>query len=67
MILAAALFFASGITPPGFCGEVIRHNQQAKIDASPFFYGDVENMLEIIENAEQMHHLACFKRENDNR
>ena len=47
-------FFASGYTPPGICGEVIRHNQQAVIDASPFFYGDVENMLELIEAAEIM-------------
>jgi hypothetical protein len=39
-LLAAMIsFFASGYTPPGVCGEVIRHNQQADIDASPFFYG----------------------------
>jgi hypothetical protein len=53
IIVGMALFFASGYTPPGICGEVLRHNQQADIDASPFFYGDVENMLEIIEDAEQ--------------
>ena len=46
--------FASGYTPPGVCGEVIRHNQQAGIDASPFFYGDVENILELIEGAEEL-------------
>ena len=65
IILLAAAFFASGITPPGVCGEVIRHNQQEDIDASPFFYGDVENMLEIIESAEQMHANAGLKRETD--
>ena len=53
------VFFASGITPPGVCGEVLRHNQQAGIDASPFFYGDVENMLEIIESAEQLREDAA--------
>jgi len=37
-------FFASGWTPPGVCGEVLRHNRACDIDASPFFYGDVENM-----------------------
>ncbi len=50
-------FFASGYTPPGICGEVVRHNQKMKIDASPFFYGDVENFSEIITAAEQMHRL----------
>jgi hypothetical protein len=53
IVAGMACFFASGYTPPGICGEVLRHNQQADIDASPFFYGDVENMLEIIESAEQ--------------
>jgi hypothetical protein len=47
-------FFASGYTPPGVCGEVVRHNQQAGIDASPFFYGDIDNMLELIEGAENL-------------
>ena len=67
VIFLAALFFGSGYTPPGICGEVIRHNQKMKIDASPFFYGDVENMLDIIESAEQMHRLACLEKERDNR
>jgi hypothetical protein len=51
----AVMFFGSGYTPPGICGEVIRHNQRHNIDASPFFYGDVENMLELIESAEQLY------------
>jgi len=55
---ALAAFFASGITPPGVCGEVIRHNREADIDASPFFYGDVENMLELIEGAERLRDRA---------
>jgi hypothetical protein len=52
-----AAFFASGYTPPGICGEVVRHNQQNNIDASPFFYGDVENFSEILLEAEQMYDL----------
>ena len=41
------LFFSSGITPPGICGEVLRHNQKCDIDASPLFYSEVENMSEL--------------------
>ena len=41
------LFFASGITPPGVTGEVLRHNQVNKIDASPLFYSEVENMRDL--------------------
>jgi hypothetical protein len=52
------IFFASGYTPPGICGEVVRHNQREDIDASPFFYGDVENMLELLEGAEQLRDRA---------
>lgn len=53
-----AVFFGSGYTPPGLCGEVVRHNQQADIDASPFFYGDVEDMLDLIEGAERLYQQA---------
>jgi len=53
IILLMAAVFSSGYTPPGVLGEVIRHNREADIDASPFFYGDVENMLELIEDAER--------------
>lgn len=41
------LFFASGYSPPGLLGEVLRHNQQHDIDASPLFYTEVENMHEL--------------------
>ena len=54
ILILAAMFFMSGFTPPGILGEVIRHNQELNIDASPFFYGDIENFSEIIEAAEQM-------------
>jgi hypothetical protein len=40
-------FFASGYSPPGALGEVLRHNQQHDIDASPLFYSEVENMQEL--------------------
>jgi hypothetical protein len=40
-------FFASGYSPPGVAGEVLRHNQQHDIDASPLFYSEVENMQEL--------------------
>ena len=40
-------FFASGYSPPGVLGEVLRHNQQYDIDASPLFYSEVENMQEL--------------------
>lgn len=52
-LLALTLF--SGYTPPGVLGEVIRHNRDINLDASPFFYNDVENMTEILNEAEQMH------------
>ena len=49
-ILAGAVYgISTGYTPPGILGEVVRHNQEAGIDASPFFYGDVENMTELEE------------------
>ncbi len=42
-----ALFLGSGITPPGMLGEVIRHNRECLIDATPLFYSEVENMQEL--------------------
>lgn len=61
ILTAMVLFFASGYTPPGVCGEVIRNNQLADVDASPFFYGDVENIWELIEGAEKLHTEALIK------
>jgi hypothetical protein len=40
-------FFASGYTPPGIAGEVLRHNQKYDIDASPLFYTEVEHMQQL--------------------
>ncbi len=47
-------FLSTGYTPPGILGEVIRHNQENNIDASPFFYGDVENMIELEEGLKEL-------------
>jgi len=40
-------FFTRGVTPPGVFGDVIRHNRAAAIDATPLFYSEVENIVEI--------------------
>jgi len=47
-------FFMSGITPPGIFGEVLRHNQESQIDASPLFYSEVENMQELEEGVRNL-------------
>jgi hypothetical protein len=39
--------FTRGVTPPGVCGDVIRHNRAAAIDATPYFYTEVENIVEL--------------------
>ncbi|MEW5923024.1 MAG: hypothetical protein AB1746_03465 [Candidatus Zixiibacteriota bacterium] len=46
-ILAFYLIIAAGATPPGICGEVLRHNRANNIDASPLFYSEVENIREL--------------------
>ena len=55
MILAVFFgFFASGYSPLGICGEVLRHNQAEEIDASPLFYSEVENMMDLEEGVRQL-------------
>lgn len=39
--------FTLGVTPPGPLGEVVRHNQAQAIDATPYFYSEVENIVEL--------------------
>ena len=51
-------FFSSGYAPPGNFGQVLRHNQEYNIDASPFFFGDVENMAEYEDGVKQMRKKA---------
>jgi len=58
VLAAMVLFFSSGYTFPGVFGEVIRHNQEHQIDASPFFYGDVENMAEYEAGVKELRERA---------
>ena len=60
-------FLASGYAPPGVCGEVLRHNQDARIDASPFFYGDVANMAQIERDLQQTRRAAKERDADENR
>jgi len=46
-LIAVVFFFTRGVTPPGVFGDVIRHNRAAAIDATPLFYSEVENIVEI--------------------
>jgi len=39
--------FTRGVSPPGPLGEVVRHNQAHAIDATPYFYSEVEDMVEL--------------------
>ncbi len=54
LLALAVWFFASGYSPPGSFGKVLRHNQQNKIDASPLFYSEVEHMSELEAEARRM-------------
>jgi len=47
-------FFASGYSPPGVLGEVLRHNQTYDIDASPLFYTEVENMHALEQGLDEL-------------
>jgi len=47
LLVLTVLFFASGWSPPGVCGEVLRHNQANDIDASPLIYSEVEHMAQL--------------------
>jgi len=54
-------FFASGYTPPGIFGEVLRHNQANNIDASPLLYMEVEHMSDLEDGVRQMREDARIK------
>ncbi len=60
LVLIALIFafFSSGYTPPGIFGEVLRHNQQNDIDASPLFYSEVENMSELEQGVKELREKA---------
>lgn len=44
---AVLFFFTRGVTPPGVFGDVVRHNRAEAIDATPYFYSEVENIVEL--------------------
>ena len=54
LLCLSVAFFASGVTPPGIAGEVLRHNKAHDIDASPLFYSEVENMQELEDGLEKL-------------
>lgn len=58
LIILFTVFFASGYSPPGFMGKVIRHNQAHDIDASPLFYTEVEGMPAIIVDVAELRAAA---------
>jgi hypothetical protein len=68
--VALSLFIAfigvlmSGVTPPGICGEVLRHNQAHEIDASPLFYSDVEHMSTLESGVRTMRRTAADRQAN---
>jgi hypothetical protein len=61
-LIALAGFFASGVTPPGICGEVLRHNQANRIDASPLLYQEVQHMHELELRVAAMRFEAASRR-----
>jgi hypothetical protein len=54
MLTVVFCFFASGYSPPGIWGEVLRHNQAEDIDASPLFYTEVENISDLEDGFKKM-------------
>jgi len=64
MLAAFYSIFASGYTPPGIAGEVLRHNRECEIDASPLWYMEVDNMHELEEGVRQMR-LSAREAKND--
>ena len=58
MFAVTVCFFASGYSPPGICGEVLRHNQAEDIDASPLLYSEVEHMAELEDGVRMMREKA---------
>ena len=56
-------FFASGYSPPGILGEVLRHNQAYNINATPLLYSELENMPELEEGVRLMR-IAARQKQN---
>lgn len=64
-LTVAICFFASGYSPPGLLGEVLRHNQENDIDASPLLYMDVEHMSELEDGVRELRKRAGVRRQNE--
>ncbi len=47
LIFGLFIILASSSPPVGVTGDVLRHNLEADIDATPLFYSEVENIVEI--------------------
>lgn len=45
VLASVVLFLMQGYVPPGPIGDVIRNNQKQGIDATPFFYTEVESLM----------------------
>ena len=53
LVLFVALL-ASGVTPPGIAGDVLRHNRACDIDASPMVPSEVDHMRQLEARVRQM-------------
>ncbi len=62
VLVALVAFFAGGYSPPGACGDVLRHNQANEIDASPLFYTEVANMSQLEEGIVELRKQASRRR-----
>lgn len=45
LLTFAVLLLMQGYAPPGPAGDVFRHNLENRIDATPFFYTEVESLM----------------------
>lgn len=55
----AVVILATGITPPGRAGDVLRHNRANDIDATPLLYSEVEHMAELERGVQEMRDSAA--------
>ncbi len=47
MLVGILVLAAHGGAPPGITGEVIRHNQDTGVDATPYFYTEAEHIHDL--------------------
>ena len=45
LLTCAVLLLMQGYAPPGPAGDVFRNNLENDIDATPFFYTEVESLM----------------------